>query len=223
MSNQAFVCALRLPMSQLAAVPISSVRIVGARIGTDAFYPIVASQDGECGARLLSSMKQERRVQAVEALSIEVSIDVSSTSLTTLPEFTEALVRSEIEGTFRRDRATVDVLFSAATAASCAAQGIPPQSCPNPPSAVLALVTGAPMPAATSSIDVVSAVAGGLGGALAAAITFGYIMWRRAARWSIHPLDTAKGAVVIRQVTVPHDAAVGHTVQPGDTVAVKAF
>jgi hypothetical protein len=204
-----FVCTLRTAFSQLSAVPLSAVRLVGVKTEAGTSFPVLVSQlEGSCGnSRQLASLENSgRRIQSLAVLSVEVSVDVSKTTLTISSSNVEQAVRGEIEAAFSQNPSLVDSLFSGATAAACSAQGIPSNLCPNPPSLVLSLSnSGKTSLSQTETGNVlIPAIAGAIGGAVfVAAVTA--LLWRRAShsKQSLPPplpVSSSPQGLVNRQV-----------------------
>ena len=141
MSDSNFVCTVRIAFATIAVVPINSVRLVGIKSDTGESYPILTSQvDGVCHARILFNKDSIisfpiRQLQSVSSLSVEISIDVSKTTLSIIDP--ESVIRSTIKTAFEKNFTLIDNLFLPVTLAACTAQGIPSTLCPNPPSLVI--------------------------------------------------------------------------------------
>jgi hypothetical protein len=203
MSDIAFVCAMRHAFSQLASVPVSAVRLVGARSETGSSYYVLVSQlEGTCGASRLLLEYPARRAQSLSPISVEVSVDVSKTTLTSSSSNAERAVRADVEAAFSQNPSLVDSLFSAATAAACSAQGIPSNLCPNPPSLTLSLSnSGGITSSQTESGNVtVPAVAGAIGGAVFVAAVMA-LWWKAKSSRSKPPPPPDSPGLVIRHIT----------------------
>ncbi len=217
MNDSSFVCAMRVAFAHLASVSVASVRVVGARSEGGAFYPVSVSQaEGTCitGAnqRLLSTVFQppgSRRTQSLPQLNVEVEVDASQTSLASTPTTAGQVVRSEIERVFftNENSSLIDSLFYSATFASCAAQGIPPHSCPNPPSAVLSIARPSQTPAGPEDDGGwLPAVIGGVVGALVVLIILGGVWgawWRKRRTAHQNNTDITKMSQLPRVVEPP--------------------
>jgi hypothetical protein len=141
---------------------------------------------------------------------VEVSVDVSKTALNVSSSGAEQAVRAAIETAFSLNPALLNTLFYSATLAACSAQGIPSNSCPNPPSQVLSLSTPASSPppqrAAVGDV-IVAAVASALGGAVFATAVLGVLWWRaKSSRVKVAP-DPETPGLVIRQLDRSHPSA----------------
>jgi hypothetical protein len=205
MSDLAFVCAIRRAFSQLASAPMSAVRLVGAKSDTGSSFAVLVSQlESTCGAsRQLSPLELSgRRAQSLSPISVEVSVDVSKTTLTSSFSNAEQAVRAEVEAAFSQNPSLVDSLFSAATAAACSAQGIPTNLCPNPPSLALSLSnSGGTTSSQTETGNVlVPAVAGAIGGAVLFAAVLGFVWWKAKSSRSKQPPPPDAPGLVIRQL-----------------------
>ena len=162
-----FVCALRVAMSPITGVPLSDITLTAVSEPPTGLRVIVqvVQQAGSCGARALGQNEQAyRQLQArLVELELEVVLDASRTTLTTIPSNAVVAVQAALRATFA-DSAAVDTAFADVLRAACIAQGIT-QSCPNPPSLALRLGAISATPAASSSFDI-AALAGGLAAGL---------------------------------------------------------
>ncbi len=138
---------------------------------------------------------------------VEVSVDVSKTTLMPLSSNAEQTVRAEIETAFSQNPSLVDSLFSTATAAACSAQGIPSNFCPQPPSLALSLSSagGTPPPQRETGNVIVPAVAGAIGGAAFGAAAVALLWWKaKSSRSKLRPSSDTPGpntpGLVIRQI-----------------------
>ncbi len=206
------MCAFRTAFAQLAEVPVAAVQIVGVKSAAGGSFAVLVSQlDGACAeVRRLSAAaaKGDRRAQSLAPVAVDVSVDVSRTALTAVAVNAEAVVRSAIEVAFVQNPSLIDALFSSVTAAACAAQGVAPNVCPNPPSAVLAMPANPAASAPWEGIGaLVPAIAGAVGGGVFAAAVLG-VLWRRRQKKlrATAPDNAPPGVVTIRQV-VPAPAA----------------
>lgn len=143
MSDTNFVCVLRVAFSQISAVPMGSVRLLGIKTETGESYPVLAPQvEGACTARILFTevIKPNpfRQLQSLTRLSAEISIDVLKTTLSSANS--ETFVRSAITTAFAMNSTLIDALFAPVTTAACIAQGISLNTCPNPPSIIVSLL-----------------------------------------------------------------------------------
>lgn len=161
-----FVCALRAAMSPITGVPMSEITL--ATVSEPPRLRVivrVAQQAGSCGARALGQNEQAyRQLQAsLVELELEVVLDASRTTLTSIPSNAEVAVQAALRATFT-DSAAIDTAFADVLRTACIAQGIT-QTCPNPPSLALRLAAFSTAPAASSSFDI-AALAGGLAAGL---------------------------------------------------------
>jgi hypothetical protein len=171
---------------------------MGVRTEAGTSFPILVSQmDGSCGSsrRLLSG----RRVQSISSLSVEVSVDVSKTALTSFSSNAEQAVRTEIETAFSQNPSFVDSLFASVTAAACSAQGIPTNMCPNSPSLALSTSGGTTSSHTETRNDLVPVIAGAIGGvAFVAAVM---ALWKaKSSRHSKQAPSPDTPGLVIRQL-----------------------
>lgn len=155
-------------------------------------------------SRQLSHDVFGRRTQSLSPISVEVSVDVSKTTLSSSTSNAEQAVRADIEAAFSHNSSLVDSLFSAATAAACLAQGIPSNLCPYPPSLALSLSNtggGAPSLPETGTV-LIPAVAGAIGGMVFVAAVMA-LLWRKAksSRSNNQPSPPGAPGLVIRQLT----------------------
>jgi hypothetical protein len=203
MSALPFVCALRGAFAQLAAAPLSAVRLVGTRSGTGATYPVIVSQtDSSCtGSRRLhpGELRRPRLAQSLTPLTVEASVDVSqSTIASPSGSAAEEAVKAAITAVFNQNPGLVDTLFTGAILAACSAQGIAQSSCPQPPSLIMTVSAAAdPAPAEPEAGSVVMfALMGALGCAVCVAVALAVMLWRERSkrRRKVHPVEEEAAA-----------------------------
>jgi hypothetical protein len=154
-------------------------------------------------------------------LRIECSVNAVTTTLSGAAT-PEAAVRARL-GAALEDPAALDSAFSAVTVAACAAQGVPANLCPNPPSLVLSLAsppTATPQPSdggGGGGIGGVSLVVVALAGGVAAGAvlaTLFAVLWCRAK--SSHAKVVPEASTTASGVTVHH--VVASAPAPGGSV-----
>lgn len=203
MSDQAFVCAIRGAFSQLAGTPLSAVRVLGATSDVGISYPALTSQlEGTCSSARLLLERPSRRVQSLSPIRLEVSVDVSKTALTNSSSTAEQAVRAEIEAAFNQNLSSLDTLFSTAIQLSCSAQGIPPSSCPNPPSLVLSLTSsGSTTPPQQETGNVlVPAVVGAIVCTFFVSALLAVVWWKARSSSPTLPTPTDTPGLILRMV-----------------------
>jgi hypothetical protein len=219
-SDDAFVCSVRSAFASIAVVPLSAVRVVELTTDAGAASPVLVSQAaGACGGgrRAAGASRPDRRAQSaslpLQPVGVEVEVEVSRSSLAAAGADPERAVRAAVSAVFAGDASAIDALFGPATLAACAAQGITPDLCPNPPSFALTFrtpsIAATAEPAASAVVDVRVLASGGILAAACAVIVLAALLIRsKMARFNkVAPSDVSSELIVRHVVEAVAPAA----------------